>query len=318
MSFLQFEITPFEGLMLYRVTSPEWKRALLQRVYSLCNADSRANFPAPLPLSLERSHFDSLRTKPYWICEKTDGTRCLLLMMTLDGVNIVLLMDRAKEFYHVEMKHVPKAMFEDTVLDGELVFANGSWHFLIFDAMAIGGLPFFDRPLSQRLHRARQATAAYTYDDGDTFVLVHKNFYRTMPEFLNRHEHGMFQTDGIVLTPENDPILPGRKGALYKWKTDHTVDFKVKLEAGKVALLVYDPASKNHICVGRLAKCSTVLQDGEIIEARLGHAKKAWEFVKRRTDKDRCNDKLTFEKTKLNLKENVTLNELAPLFVCNQ
>jgi hypothetical protein len=310
MSFLNLELTPFsEGLLLFRVTAPQWKHHLLERVYALCNVDPRVNFPAPLPLSLERAHFPTVKQSPYWVCEKTDGVRCLLLVCKLDGVKIVLMMDRNKEFYHIRMRHVPRALFEDTILDGELVLSNGRWHYLIFDAMAISGLPMFNRCLSTRLRCARLATKTYGLDEFDTLVLVHKNFYRTMPEFDARDEKGMMVTDGIILTPENDPIVAGRRGAVFKWKPHHTMDFKVKIEPGnKASLLVYDNAKKDHVAVARLAKVPVDVVDGDIIEAGMG--KRSWEFQKRRHDKDRCNDKLTFDKTKLNIKENIQYQEI--------
>ena len=41
-------------------------------------------FPGPQPISIERRHFPMLKRQPYLVCEKTDGTRYMLVSWTFD------------------------------------------------------------------------------------------------------------------------------------------------------------------------------------------------------------------------------------------
>lgn len=55
-------------------------RKLILKAYGKTGGD----FPAPTPSSLMRSDLEQLRRDPYWVVEKTNGTRCTsgMMMMT--------------------------------------------------------------------------------------------------------------------------------------------------------------------------------------------------------------------------------------------
>lgn len=299
---------PLEGLILHKVSSAPDVDSLKSKLYSLCNADRKCPFPAPLPVSLERSQFDNIKNNKYVVCEKTDGQRCLLLCTKLNGVDVCLLVTRSLDFYCVPIEHVPTALFQDTVLDGELVFASGTWHFLIFDAMAVSGIFVGTKPLSARLAATRVGMTTYVHDASDPIVLVIKNFYCTIEEFDKRLEKGYFLVDGVILTPESMPVVCGRHWHLFKLKTHHTIDFR--MDAG-LKLAIFD--GSRHVVVSRLNKVvGTKLSRGDIVEAEYA-GNDRWTFVKHRIDKKHCNDMLTYTKTILNIEENIQESELAML-----
>ena len=107
-----------------------------------------SRFPGPQPVSIERRHFPLLTQQPYFVCEKTDGTR-YLLASTEEGV---VLVNRAFEVIKVQGVRIPK----DTLLDGELVKTrNGKTLFLVFDAVRVKGENIKELPLDSRLEKAR-------------------------------------------------------------------------------------------------------------------------------------------------------------------
>jgi hypothetical protein len=56
------------------------------------------NFPAPLPVSIERKNFDALKKFPYVISLKSNGTRFLLVAFN----EHVYIVDRVFDFYIVD------------------------------------------------------------------------------------------------------------------------------------------------------------------------------------------------------------------------
>lgn len=282
---------------VHRVLEPV-RTQLVERIKDLVRKLSpNGHFPGPNPCSIERADLTTLNPRDYKICEKTDGTRMMLAFLTHDGLRLALLVGRAWDVYIATAGAIPTAWFQGTAFDGELL--DDVW--LGFDAMYVCGIPVFAEPLPQRLAAAAEAMTAYSRTSGDSFEIRFKAYYDTFDDYA-----AVGKIDGIILTPIRQPVVVGRHRALYKLKDagKHTVDF----EHVQKRLKVYDPAQKKAVVVGKLIDAPPKLPRC-IVEAAWVQGD-TWKFVGVREDKTTCNDLLTFEKTKLNVQENLTIDDL--------
>jgi len=112
-------------------------------------------FPASQPVFLSRRDFDFLKRAKYWVCEKSEGVRVLVLSLR-DGV---FLCDENFEFYGIDLSLVCLPSVDGdfcqnkTILDCQLTY---NFHFntyclMICDIMYIEGKRVMEYPLSQRL-----------------------------------------------------------------------------------------------------------------------------------------------------------------------
>lgn len=280
-----------------------------------------SKFPGPNPVSLDTSHFPTLAAEPYYACEKTDGVRMLLVCCRHAGVNLVALVDRAMTWYLFPLQLVPKAMYQGTLLDGELAWnkATKAWEYLVFDAVTVSAIPVTSCTLPQRLaavHRALQGK--YKPVAQDPALLRIKTFVPcSKPDDVSSHlcrAKLTYDVDGLILTPARAPVVYGRHNGMFKLKfgSRHTVDFLVAPN-GK-DLLVFDAGQ--HTAVGRLSGCA-YLKPGCIAEC-VPHSTAdfaEWDVVTVRTDKTTANDMFTYRKTLLNMREKLDWDKVKRVFV---
>ena len=114
--------------------------------------------------------------------------------------------------------------------------------------------------------------------------------------------------DGLILVPELSYAVVGRHTELFKVKTKHTVDFLVAEDG--IQLGVYNQSSRSHMNV---ARARTRASAGAILECSRG-VDELWDVVCMRTDKRTANDKLTYERTLVNMKEAISYDELQAFF----
>lgn len=124
-------------------------------------------FPGAQPVSFARHHLQELCQQDYFLCEKTDGIRCLL-WSTVDetGGEIHYLIDRKNDYYFIQGLHFPhqedptfQQFHKDTILDGELVIdterdGRESLIYYVFDCLAIDGECLVNKPLDKRIGRS--------------------------------------------------------------------------------------------------------------------------------------------------------------------
>lgn len=294
------------------------KTELLDQIRQLVSSLSpHGKFPGPNPCSIERRDFRHLQDE-YWLCEKTDGLRALLVCVTFRGEHVVVLVSRKWDPYLLKIRHAPRVWFQGTVFDGELVqTSDTTWAWLCFDAVCVAGVPVWRLPLSQRLDAVQRSFKDYRLTPGDDVVLRIKRFFKARGEQQQYRDHldtVPYPVDGTILTPEKDPVVVGRHTGLYKLKTKHSVDF---LFTPPNVLSVYDPGAKNHVAVAKLklTKQSAIPQANSIIECLPTSARAEWwTQVGLRTDKPTANDVLTFTKTKVNIRENLGLEDILRAF----
>ena len=274
-------------------------RLFVQQVWG---STDPSRFPGPQPISIERRHFPLLKRQPYLVCEKTDGVRHLLLS-TEDG--LVVLVNRAFSIDTVKIR-IPR----DTLLDGELVTSKtGKNLFMVYDAVRIKGEDLRDQPLDVRLEKARAVIKGIIKTAQAPFEVRVKTMtdlkdFRSFPD-LNSFE---YETDGLVLTPVNEPIRMGTHETMFKWKPHEriTVDFQIK--NGK-ELFVQDRGDLFKEASLHLQNQRMDLRDGTIVEC--GYGELGWFVEKIRTDKTHSNNRRTYFRTCINLREAIQLTELA-------
>jgi len=254
-------------------------------------------FPGPQPISIERSHFGILRHSHYMVCEKTDGVRHMLVCFEFDGRKYCLLVNRAFEF-----KYTTLAVPRGTILDGELLGNE----FLVYDAVMIRGEDVKGLNLLKRLEKAKELQIPKT--PGNVKVRV-KPMYGLKDI---RSVELTPQSDGLVFTPLYEPVRMGTHETLFKWKPNNTIDFLVQqYESGVYGLHIQGamvkPLTKD-CAMGREPREF----DGKIVECEYG--KSGWSIIKIREDKTYPNNKRTYERTLVNIRENITLSELKSVF----
>lgn len=221
-----------------------------------------SSFPGAQPVSFARRHItDELLRRDYFMCEKTDGIRCLLwLDQDTQGNEACYLIDRKNEWYFLSTDEYPSTHFprrDDptfmqchtrTLLDGELVYdtigGERILRFLVFDILTVEGENVMQKPLQSRLGRIRQfVTDPYNKwlkqfpqaRTGRPFELMAKEmnfpyaltamFSTTLPNL----PHG---NDGLVFTCQETPYRFGTDENIIKWKPPHenTIDFRLNLD----------------------------------------------------------------------------------------
>jgi hypothetical protein len=314
---IQTIATTVQGLVLHEVVGED-RPAILDALRHIVGLSPRDHlkFPGPSPVSIERADLPTLRGKTYLTCEKTDGWRAFMILCNFNGVNVCCIFDRKLTPYICYLQQVPSALWQGSGFDGEVVWnkRHRTWTFLIFDALRVSGIPVYARAFGDRVYIAELAWEAYRVSENDVFrvrvkTFVDSNNIGNLPEHVDKMRQE-YETDGIILTPDEPNVIFGRHRRLFKLKTKHTVDFWVS-EDGK-GLCVYDPSVHRHVKVGEVA--DGLQRAGAIVEC-IHKQHQTWTALQVRTDKNHANDMLTFNKTVLNMEEALTLQDILNIFL---
>ena len=256
-------------------------------------------FPGPQPVSIERRHFPLLAQQPYVVCEKTDGVRHLLAS-TADGV---FLVNRA---FHTEPVKIRLA--KDTLLDGELVQTKlEQTLFMVYDAVRVKGEDLRQKPLNERLDAARKVIKAIIKTANAPFEIRVKTMWPLQSiRAMTALDKFDYETDGVVFTPVNEPIRMGTHETMFKWKPRERITVDFALMSGKN---LYVQEKGYPILEAELLPPNQRpdLPDGTIIECGYGHI--GWFVEKIRTDKTYANNRRTYFRTVINIKEDIKFGE---------
>lgn len=166
--------------------------ALRSHVAHLTQTNSN-RFPGAQPVSFTKSSLSILESQDFWVCEKSDGQRVLVVIVLhgAAGRQDVFLVDRKNNYYHQpevffptsDQRFYPKGnpqqkeaawhlaqkegiaykdgwpARKDTLLDGELVWdtdrttGKRRMRLLLFDALVVDGQNMSQRPLTKRYGR---------------------------------------------------------------------------------------------------------------------------------------------------------------------
>ena len=76
-------------------------------------------FPWCQPISIERQHFGILSKNDYVVCEKTDGTRYMMLAFMYENRKVCVFLNRALEMFTCSL-NFSRPIYEGTIVEGEL------------------------------------------------------------------------------------------------------------------------------------------------------------------------------------------------------
>jgi len=273
-------------------------KAFIQQSWESADVD---RFPGPQPVSIERRHFIEFKKREYLVCEKTDGVRHMLCSFELDGKRTACLVNRAFATQPV-CTMIPRG----TILDGELVNlkAGGARPvFLVYDAVCVKGVDVRREPLDRRLEAARALLKSVIRSTKDPFDIKIKTMLPLRElETLQALDSFPWETDGLVFTPVPDPIRMGTHETLFKWKPRAriTIDFLVR--KGN-ELYVQDRGQEYK----EAELHRNTFPDGTIVEC--GYGDLGWAPEKIRTDKTYPNNRRTYFRTLVNIRENIQFHE---------
>jgi len=313
------------------------------------------DFPGSMPVNLSKKDIDNIKKSDYFVSEKTDGIRSMLMILH-EGV---FLIDRKFEFYLIPGFEMLVEIFAKkgiTLLDGEMVThrTTGKQMYLIFDLLVLDSEQYTKEKLYIRLDIIgkrfiqvyRESLEKGLIPQIHPFILIGKQFSKiSEPKNLKllfgsikkidgqryyQDKKRYHKTDGFIFTP-NKPYSPKTCHDLYKWKylDEHSVDLKISFDKAIQDL--------NYFCVdntGRDLKLNINLQRSDndrlirfmstqknpnlIIElCCLDISKNLWKFKMIRTDKARANHIRVVENTEAVLKENIGEEELKFLIFSN-
>lgn len=199
----------------------------------------------------------------YYLCEKSDGIRCLLYLTAEGPKEIQYLIDRRNQYYYIPpyRLHFPKApeppqqdidwasFHVGTILDGELLidtYPDGQTvkKFLVFDCLVMAKQNMMTRTLDKRLayfkdklYSPYKALCAKFPDDAKEFMfrLEEKKFQLGYGvELMVKQEvpklmHG---SDGLIFTCRETPYKFGTDENILKWKPawENTIDYQLELK----------------------------------------------------------------------------------------
>tara|TARA_B100001094_G_scaffold333430_1_gene412101 strand:- start:10094 stop:11008 length:915 start_codon:yes stop_codon:yes gene_type:complete len=268
-------------------------------------------FPGPQPISIERKHLKQLKSKKYFIADKTDGTRYALLCTRYSPYGpLCAVIDRSLNVYALKLK-CPSVCYDGSLFDCELVREGENWVMLIFDCVAINGDSIHQQKYENRIAQAAILTQNYKFAKDDPFILrmKEKEHLQNIKQFLKNVKYIEYKTDGLIFTPDDYPVITGTHNSLFKWKEqlDNTVDFQTDetktlylqkqgtLVKTRNTLIINDDVKIDQKCI---IECKNIDQDGKV-----------WEFVQFRKDKNMPNALHVFRKTLVNIKENIKIEE---------
>ena len=285
---------------------------------------SKDYFPGPQPISIERKHFPILKGGDYMVCEKTDGERHMMVAFMYEGVKKCVFVNRAFNMFEVPLR-LAKSAYDGTILDGEL-YENT---LMVYDALLVNGHSIWNMNLLERLEMTQRVLKPVIYMKSDMYRLKLKTFHhmKDFANFMDVYLPTVEQViDGLVFTPVNEPVRIGTHETMFKWKPQekNTVDFLMKREpsretpgfkAGTPAWRLYVQEKgkmffESEIPFNRMED-EPWFEDGAIVECKYITWEEPmwWKPIKRRIDKTHPNNRRTFYRTIVNIKENIQMKE---------
>lgn len=305
----------------WQITSCSIVDGLLKMIRNHWNQFECNIFPGPQPISIERSHFQTLKENSYWVCAKTDGVRYILACLYYGGQNYMFLINRKKEVFLLNFE-IDIEAFKGTILDGELVRNNATnaYEYHMYDVTTIYGKDVTNLKHHERIQHIMQFSSNIRSTNvKPPFDIKIKTFFplnqmkKYVDDIVPTLTHDI---DGYIFTPDDDPVKSGTHDRMFKWKErmKNTVDFIVdkknksedeyvlKISKGKYATCLHDQkvilsdSLKSQISTKTIIECQYVSQN-------------VWKALWVRKDKNHPNNYLTYTKTLLNIRENIQVQE---------
>lgn len=272
---------------------------LMKKGNELWGAKFVEDFPGPQPISIERKHMHKLYEDDYLVGDKNDGIRVALYIFKENSKYYCLLMDRKMKMYRIKMK-ISRVMYEGTIIDCELMKDK----LIILDVIMIAGVNMKQKTFSERLNEVD------TFIDSikDSYYKISKKQFVLLNDIESLLGNSEDETDGLIFMPNNHSIQQKTHTNMFKWKPkkQNTVDFYIK---GKKSML---QNAGNLVWVRINMDLSNIDDDcqDKVIECECTDiSTKSWKGLFIRTDKTLPNSKYTYERTLVNIQEDIQISE---------
>jgi len=137
-----------------------------------------------------------------------------------------------------------------------------------------------------------------------------KNFSAFFKEVLPKIE---YKIDGLIFTPINEPIKTGTHETMFKWKPRdmNTIDFQAKKWENKWGLYVQEKGRLIFESELSLEQTPSWITEDCIVECQYmcDETPRWWKPKSLRVDKKHSNNRKTFYRTLVNIRENIQMNE---------
>lgn len=207
-------------------------------------------FPGSQPVSMDRSNINLLRTKPYRVSWKADGTRYMMLIV---GENQIYFFGRDFQCFRVSPLRFVRSRdlhqhLENTLLDGEMVIdrTNGVARprYLVYDIIHFEGRDVGSLPFDERLDYVKKEVVFARYEAmkhgminkvQEPFSVAVKDFWDVTAaeallgkKFCEKLTH---EPDGLIFQPAKEPYVAGQCDEVLKWKPVemNSIDFRLKI-----------------------------------------------------------------------------------------
>ncbi|KAB5595689.1 MRNA guanylyltransferase [Ceratobasidium theobromae] len=226
---------------------------LKRHVAGLCGVDN-LRFIGSQPVSFGSRDLGRLEREDYWVCEKSDGIRVLVLIVSFPSNDQeVYLIDRKNEYRQQEglfFPHPadPRRALGNTLLDAELVTdcdpetKKETLNLLVFDCIVGDAQNLMSKSLTSRYGRLRE----WVIKPYQTMLREHPSMKAVQPFGIQEKEmqrsysiEMVLQTipnlkhgnDGLIFTCAESGYVIGTDQRILKWKppSENSIDFKLEL-----------------------------------------------------------------------------------------
>jgi hypothetical protein len=319
----------------------EIRQKIQMKINNLWGVAKNNHFLGPQPVSIERKHLKRLFNENYWVCEKTDGERFLLVAVNIEepvknkenvfgpliSTLYVVMVNRKNEMFLINT-NLDKKIGNGTILDGELVKTfSGKYNFIVYDCVSSFGDSNVKKEFKDRIDKA--VFVVSNMGKNNLFDIKIKQFspMSNMKEYVQKVIPKLTHlVDGYIFTPNDIPIRSGTHFDMFKWKEKHknTVDFlfsngnfrKQQSTYVYIVAVMKDRRQTilNNVVVHLDSSLHSDIQlhNTTVIECEYTcdlQGKEIWKGLFVRKDKSYPNNMLTYTKTKLNIFEAIELSE---------
>ncbi|KAF8212065.1 mRNA capping enzyme, alpha subunit [Mycena galopus ATCC 62051] len=308
---------------------------LKDHVARLCQVENRNRFPGSQPVSFTKADLGKLETQDFWVCEKSDGIRVLLLVQTDTQTKNqeAYLIDRKNDYYQLSNFYFPHHRNPSCRCKYYRRWRTcETMRFLAFDCLVIDGENVMARPLDKRYGRLQdyfyrpfakmkkdhpQVTTSHPFDIRVKQIQFSYAAELVFAEMVNL-QHG---SDGLIYTCVSTPYTPATDVNISFFVPAATrqpaqPDFHAKpvfllqVWCGDTTYEQYDQMyvdddewESKRLSFGM--KSSGEQYDDRIVEVHWDPAHNHWRMMRFRDDKDNGNHRSIVEKIIVSIADGV-------------
>ncbi|KAJ7582964.1 mRNA guanylyltransferase [Mycena floridula] len=293
----------------------QWLKGHVARMCGL----THERFPGAQPISFGTRDLAKLELQDFWVCEKSDGIRVLLLVHTDLNSNdqMIYIIDRKNTYRALNGLYFPhhedpKMPLRNSLVDGELVIdvdpvtTRETLRFLAFDCLVVDDQNVMSRPLDKRYGRLTEwmiRDHPHMASTGPFEIKVKeiRSSYHVDQVFNVDIPALHHANDGLIYTRVDTPYIPGSDPNIMKWKppSENSIDFKLLLRfpplssnplkpdfhAKPVFLLHYEQFDELYVEDEEWENCLGDQYDDRIVEVHWDPVESHWRLMRFRDDK---------------------------------